>query len=73
VCFVTILYLPTCAANLDFGSQAVEVDFFLQIISKQLSYAKEQMWPSIAIVFPSPEGRDSPVCDVDAGVHGHHL
>ena len=30
------------------------------------------MWPSIAIVFPSPEVRDSPVCDVDAGVHGHH-
>ena len=31
------------------------------------------MWPSIAIIFLTPEGRDSPVCDVDAGVHGHHL
>ena len=37
--YVSFLYLPTCAASLDFGSQAVEVGgfFFLQIILKQQS------------------------------------
>jgi hypothetical protein len=46
---------------------------YIYLNSKQLSYAKEQMWPSMVIVFPTPEGRDSSICDVDAGVHGHHM
>jgi hypothetical protein len=76
VCFVSILCLSASTVNLDLDSQNTSSSrgiIFFSNLFRNITYAKEQMWPSTAIVFPNPEGRDSPICDDDAGVHGHHL
>jgi len=67
-------YLLTCAADLDLDSQAVDVYFFF--FANYFETTELRKGTNVAFdshCFPSPEGRDSPVCDVDAGVHGHHL
>ena len=46
--------------------------FFFKLLRNRLS-TQRNTWSSLAIVFTNPERRDSPICDDDAGVHGHGL